>query len=484
MISSASIITWITMIAVLLGLIGASVYAYMFYGDPTTKELDDHEIPNNADNEDNEEDDEDIQQSSKRSSVNVDDLELIDDKSFNITEGQTLKDISKDAITYEDFKRLITQEDFLVKFTAAIKQCLEMKRRKYIKMLRKAQKDVETFSKAPTNDDFITAAINKTRNEQLTYVQDIIGRVKKIYSKISQRLKLCCLEDTRERLHSALYNKDLGLESIVGRHEIKNFVAVRLYTFAQNPKVFFKSFQNIVLMANPGAGKTRLASTLAHVFSSSGILVEDNPIITTKADVISAYVNETINKTRSFMLNTLETLVFFDEAYDFVPPKSILGEGMHRDHGHEAITQIVNDMDKMVGLHIIIASGYEQQMKERFLGANEGMMRRFPYQIVLDSYSAKDLSAILIDSLRSTNPQLEWNSDIDNYLYTLVHQTYTNDPSIFSNQAGDIINLSSEISHAIYGSKVIWPSNWQSSILNGFNHYLDYKGKKVVENSI
>lgn len=387
----------------------------------------------------------------------------------------------EELIDYEQFKRISEDPSFISKFTNAIRLSLEMKQKKYNKLKNDAQKELATFSKE--EDDFLGNALNKLRNEQYNDIKDYINRIDKLLLKIKSKYSKTCDQDTKYRLSNALYKKDVGLDSIIGRKDIKNFISIILYTFAQNPIVFLKSFQNIVLMAGPGSGKTRIATIMGHVFASSGILIEDNVIITTKAGVISPYVNETAHKTHSFMLSTLESLVFFDEAYDFTPPKSLLGD-LHRDHGHEAITQIVNDMDKMQGLHIIVAGGYEKDMKERFLGANEGMKRRFPHQIVLSPYNAKELTAILIDNIQSTNPVLEWFEEMDHYLYTAIHSMYNKNPELFPNQAGDMINLSSEISHAIYGTKTPWPEKWQQTFIRGINHYLESKELKVESLSL
>ncbi len=473
---SSSWITWITVIVLLIALITASIYGYQNYN--VSGEGDD--ANNNitfSDNDDDEEEEEDIHEP-----VDTDDLELntrsfdIEKNSKGTTSATTTTATINDSFSYNDFKLLVSDATFLLNFTDAIKECLEMKRRKYINLLKQAQKELDTFNKS--SGDFLTSALQKMRNEQLNDIQDLITRIKKIYHKINSRLQNCSVADTKSRLHSALYKKNVGLEHITGRQDIKDFLALRLYTFSKNPKVFFKSFQNIILMAPPGAGKTRIATSMAHVFACSGILVEDNVIITTKAGLISPYVSETAHKTHSFMLNTLESLIFFDEAYDFVQPMTLLGR---HDHGQEAITQLVNDMDKMIGLHVVIAAGYETEMKERFITSNEGIPRRFPHQIVLEPYSAKDLTAILINTLRNTNPQLEWNKDMDNYVYTLIHGTYTKDESIFKNQAGDMVNLSSDISHTIYGSKLNWAMDYEIIILRGLNHYLETKGQHAVE---
>lgn len=481
-LSSANIVIWVLLIFLLIILaIGGGFYGYYYYYPTNQSEsMDTSDQPNETVPL------EGTGTNTSPSSISPNDLTLLDNHQFKLRvldgeeEEDPLNTSSNSTITYENFKEIINEPSFITQFTSAIKECLEMKRKKYIKLKSDAQKELETFNKDDEND-LLGSALQKLRNEQYSNIKEYITRIDKILDKIKQKQSKTNDTDTRIRLQSMLYKKDVGLDYIVGRNDIKDFLSVRLYAFAQNPKIFFKSFQNIILMAGPGSGKTRIATTMGHVFAQSGLLVDDNVIITTKAGVISPYVNETAHKTHSFMLSTLESLVFFDEAYDFVPPKNALGGSLYRDHGFEAITQIVNDMDKMMGLHIIVAGGYENEMKDRFLGSNEGMNRRFPHQIVLQNYTSKELSAILIDNLKSTNPDLVWTEEMNDYLYTMIYSSYTKDAKIFQNQAGDMINLSSEISHAIYGTKNIWPENWQQTFLRGFNNYLENKGLKMIK---
>lgn len=376
---------------------------------------------------------------------------------------------SSSTMNYETFKVLITQKEFVQRFTDAIQTCLRLKQVMYIALRRQAQADLKAYSK-PSKSNPLTDMMDEARNHQLSETRDLLQRIEKLLKTIKQRLNDSNVDDTTKRLTYALYKKDVGLESLQARTEVKDMLARRLYTFAQNPKVFLDSFQNMALMAGAGAGKTRLATVIAHVYGCSGILVEGTPVITTKSALVSAYVNDTTHTTRAFLLSTLERVAFIDEAYDLVPPPSVLGDIGHRDHGHEAVTEIVNFLDKMKGLTVMIVGGYEKEIRTRFLGANEGMPRRFPNQLVLVPYTMEELTRILVRMVQDTNAELVWTDDMTNYMYTLMKQA----PNAFPNQAGDANNLSSEIAHAIYnhvGSS--WPDGWRDRLLEGMNAYLE-----------
>ena len=470
---------WLIWLAILLLLIGAIYYGWTYWGEITklTSSSNSKKTPPPALQEDDISDDDEIEDPENKY-MPSNDLELIENQNFRLVQSDGQQETKEQSDSYQNFKMSILDTDFIKQFTKSIIQCLQMKKKKYLKLRKEVYDQLQ--SATLNGNDWINSAMQKMRNEQAQSLQEYVDRIETSLEKIDDRLSTACEEETKIRLNTALYKKEVGLDTIVGRTDMKNFIADRLITFSKNPQIFFKSFQNIILMAGPGSGKTRIATTIAHVFACSGILVDDRAIITTKEGIISPFVNESAKKAHTFMLTTLEKVAFIDEAYDMTPPPNSMMGSIHRDHGFEAITQLVNDMDKMIGLHVIIAGGYEKEMKTRFLAANEGMPRRFPHQIVLEPYTSEELTSILLNNLHNTNTGLQWQSDMDNYLYTLVHQIYASNPEIFSNQAGDIINLSSDISHSIYTSKDPWPEQWQDTLRSGLNHYLSNKKVKLV----
>lgn len=406
-------------------------------------------------------------------------LELIDTEKILLRDSDGSKDPVQEVemITYEEFKKLIKDSSFLTRFTKSILECLKLKIIRYKKLKAQVQSELSTFTKGDSND-WINNQLQKLRNEKAQSLEEHIERINKILLKIKQRISKTSVEDTRQRLHAALYKKEVGLDNILGRNNIKDFLIKRLYAFSKNPRVFFTSFNNILLLAPPGYGKTTIAKTVGHVLACSGILVEDKLLIGTKEALQSPYVNESVHKTHSFMLSTLEHVVFFDEAYDFVPAPGLFGG--HKDHGEECITQLVNDTDKMQGLHVIIMAGYEKEMRERLLTSNKGLDRRFPHQLVLEPYTAKELASILLLHIKTHNKELQWTEEMDNYVYTLIHTAYTQNHDLFPNQAGDVTNLCSDIATDIYASVIPWPHEWKTVLMRSFNNYLSKNKVRLI----
>jgi 23S rRNA maturation mini-RNase III len=374
---------------------------------------------------------------------------------------------------YAKFKDICMTPAFLTKMSDALRQSLKIKYELYTKFRRRLQHEMKTFGK---QEEGIAGIISNMRNESLTSVKSALDQVNTLLKEIPNRLRNTTIETTRRGLNNALYDQTNGLERITGRQEIKDFLSLRLYAFAKNPKVFMSTFQHMAIYAPSGYGKTKIATTIGHVYASVGILFRGNVISMTKANVVSPFVNETSQKTKALLLSTLESVVFMDEAYDITPPKSLMGQGL--DHGHEAITEIVNFTDKTIGMNLIIVAGYEDDMKERFMAANQGLARRFPHEIVLSAYSAKELTSILIGFLQETNSDLNLDSGMVNYLYTLVVSIVNERPDLFDKQAGAMQNLASEINHAILGSEA---GCSKPAIRTGFNRFLSILGHGIVE---
>jgi hypothetical protein len=291
--------------------------------------------------------------------------------------------------------------------------------------------------------------INRVKKGKVAPVYDDVGdnvekELRELISLLQRRLKSQTIDRTRRNLAVAVSYAD----TIVARNDVKDFLATQLYSFSKCPRVFLTNFQNIILTGRSGIGKTILAQTIGKIYGVCGILARGHQIReTTKSDFVTAYVNESGKLARRVLLRGLETIIFIDEAYDITPERSpLLGKGI--DHGGEAVTEMVNFLDKFCGLTLLIAAGYKQEMKERFLGANEGMPRRFPHVIDLPQYGSKELFQICAKSLRQSNLILE-NAEAS-YLWGCIDAAYQRHPEIFDKQGGDAVNFSAVIGRYAY----------------------------------
>jgi len=261
-----------------------------------------------------------------------------------------------------------------------------------------------------------------------------------------------------------------GFDSLIGREDIKNFLSQQIISFCNNPLSFHKNFQNIIIYGNSGVGKTKVAKVVSNIYALSGILVRSNIKEVTKSDFTTAYINESSRLTRELLMTTLEGVLFIDEAYDLAPGNSDIFHSY--DHGNEAITEMVNFLDKNIGLSVIIASGYEKEMETRFFSANEGMRRRFPHLFKLNDYNSKQLTELLIQFIvDSINIKIDkGEADI---LYTCIKLINEKDKKIFSLQAGAMLNISGVIVRVINSD--IHNKELSKLLIEGLNIFLAQK---------
>lgn len=366
------------------------------------------------------------------------------------------KRVANPAITLQQFEKLLETPAFITKFRIAVLNLLKYKVELY-KNREMLPKVGERVVKDQANaDDYgaITMEINKLIPVLSTSAGDAL---------IKRNLLL------------AVNNKKLGMKSLIGREKIMDKLAGLLYAFSNNYKIFTRVFMNFSIFGSAGVGKTALAKVLAYVFKNSFLLVRGKIIMATRQELVGQFVGQTAVKTRAALFDSLENILFIDEAYSLTPCP---GAETAKDFGSEAIAELINFMDKTMGLMVIMVAGYEYQMKVCFFPFNEGLDRRFPNKITLDRYTNEQLTEILIMNLIEND--VEVTKDTRDFLYSLIVQFNEISPIILKNQAGDALNFANAITQSIY---MAYAFEWNKSkednhniILGAAEEFLSSKG--------
>jgi hypothetical protein len=384
------------------------------------------------------------------------------------------------SITLDQFSsELDNNPQFIEKFVHSIKKLLVYKYRFYDEKYDSTKKE---FDRVQNKIEILkrNGATDKSIEDMFPMKDLYIGfllQIEEIIQKIKIRFREINEKELKNNLKRAIEDPDFGFASIIGRENVKNSIASQLYAFSKNYKTFTNSFNNICFLGAAGTGKTAIAKVLSFVYSLCGILIFDTTKIVSRANLVAGYVGQTAMKTQSILMETLEGVLFIDEAYQLGVSPLIVDK---KDFGSEAITEIVNFLDKYIGMNVVIVAGYPKEMMTNFFPSNEGLSRRFPYKIILENYSNEDLTDILIRFMENKlSKSIEDN--IANYLYSLISKLRNEDDSIFVNQAGDMLNLGTSIVKVINSAyKIKWSKDdiEQNTpiIKQGFNDFLETKG--------
>lgn len=385
------------------------------------------------------------------------------------------------TITLEELETEIENPDFITNFTRSIKDLMRSKVIKYTKIRERIGRENEITAakvkklKASGTTDRVIEDMYPCFSMMKAFkldLEDLIELIKR-RSTITETI-------VKSNLLEALNDSEHGLCCVTGRDNIKNDVASQIYSFSKGYKTFVNSFNNIAIYGPSGSGKTYIAQIISFVFSKIGVLAKNNIKIVTKADLTGQYVGHTAPRTRASLIETLEGILFIDEAYQLTDVS--IGS---KDYGGEAIAEMINFMDKYIGLSIVIVAGYEDKMRQTFMTFNEGLPRRFPYIYTLESYTDKELTDILINNLIQKLPDsVDIDEDASNYIYSLISTLRTEMPLALRNQAGDMLNLSSALNKTIISSyQLEWENedieNNKQIILAGLEDFLDHKNIEI-----
>ncbi|MCU9614689.1 AAA family ATPase [Caldibacillus lycopersici] len=237
----------------------------------------------------------------------------------------------------------------------------------------------------------------------------------KTYFAISTDVQLVQEESALQQLENMI-----GLTEVKSR--IQDFYAYLKYQ-KQRKQVGFQTKDelslNMVLLGNPGTGKTTLARLLAKIYFELGVLPSEEVIETNRSQLVGSFQGQTEENVRMIVEKALGGVLFIDEAY------SLKREGQSgNDYGQTAIDTLVSLMSSSEygGKFSVILAGYPEEMRQ-FLDSNPGLRSRFPASNIIDlpNYTLDELIKIG-DMIAKSNDFLVTNNGKKELAYLIEQE--------------------------------------------------------------
>jgi SpoVK/Ycf46/Vps4 family AAA+-type ATPase len=184
-----------------------------------------------------------------------------------------------------------------------------------------------------------------------------------------------------------------GIDKLVGmdniKNEIKTFInVIKVHKEREARDLPVSPFSlHAVFYGPPGTGKTTIARMLGRVYKALGLLSKGHIVETDRAGLIAGYVGQTAAKVDGVVQESLDGILFIDEAYSLTSSKG------QNDFGGEAVDALLKRMEDYRDRLAVIAAGYPDEMEE-FIESNPGLKSRFRRYFYFDHYNPEELLKI------------------------------------------------------------------------------------------
>lgn len=204
--------------------------------------------------------------------------------------------------------------------------------------------------------------------------------------------------------------KELG--GIIGMENVKDTIFKKICYFVHGLHND-NELNNVMIMGDPGMGKTTVAKILGKIYLGLGFLDNDKFMTATRADLVAKYLGQTAIKTQKAIDSIEGGVMFIDEIYS-------LGNEEKRDSfAKEAIDTINLNMTNGKKWLLIVA-GYKEDIYKCFLSYNKGLERRFTVKLEIEKYTDEELYKILLKFIKDDGWEIEKNCQdliTSNYTY-------------------------------------------------------------------
>ena len=218
-------------------------------------------------------------------------------------------------------------------------------------------------------------------------------------------IERCDIPDRRAML-DALNVEDTSaqalLEDLIGLDLLKQKVLEleRVVRFRENARrsglKLPETNLHMVLLGNPGTGKTTVARIIAKVLFNVGAVASPTFKEIEAKDLVKSEVGGTAKNTAKIIESVLGGVLFIDEAYALLDNSA----------GREALATLVKTMEDRKGEFVVMLAGYDREMRD-LLDANSGLVSRIGYSFTFEDYKTDELLEIFMRKMGKAGFEVE-----------------------------------------------------------------------------
>ncbi|KAI6157079.1 P-loop containing nucleoside triphosphate hydrolase protein [Pisolithus tinctorius] len=190
-----------------------------------------------------------------------------------------------------------------------------------------------------------------------------------------------------EGVQNDAIDKIMDMTGLEGVKEQVLRIKAKIDTTKRQGVALDKERFNLVLLGNPGTGKTTVARLYAQFLESVQVLPGDAFLETTG----SSLANDGVSGAKKLVDDVLKAgggAIFIDEAYQLVSD--------YDQSGRPVLDFLLAEMENRVGTLVFILAGYTKDM-EKFFEHNPGIPSRVPYSLQFADYTDAELLTMLED---------------------------------------------------------------------------------------